>query len=752
MRKEERSEADFFAMADPLSQVPREKLIESLVKIGIEQGESFPKYFEEVRSHLEKIDPLITMSSLMTYGMFAGVDDEGRISETYQGDKFNQSHIEVVQALYLRIPEEHLSWQPPTPDDIQKLFDVLPDLSRSFSQQRFSDFGQDRTPEEGAVVLLQEWLRSHTQGVRNWSFLGRGAALVRRLCEPVDDAFTKTVGFRATFLVDLFILLGRLGERRTNARWTEMQEIFQENTIEAMLHEYQRRKPHLMESVGEAMELVEKHNLSRAQVKNMLFSRSDLDIDQVYTFDVNEIAEKGGFDADQVDAALSSLSFRFGDLSGHKDERLFLSNPVWTKPVVALDGGRYFCGMPQAFFSFVFPILWELIQGNAKAAKRYEKRRAAFLEAESQALFKKAFPGCEIGSGYKWRVRNDEYENDLIVRVDTHVILVEAKSHRVSWPALRGAPDRARKHVEEILLAPSIQSERLEKRVVQVLADKEKENELLPNFPVSLKDVHHVLRLSVTLEDFATIQSRVHQVKGANWIPAEHVVAPCILLSDLEVVFDILESTPHKIHYLKRRADFERNVSYIGDELDLLGFYLSSGFNVGEAEFSDDDFVFTAMSQPIDQYYMSCEEGFLREKPQPKISQWWKDMCDDMESREVQRWSEVANILLGVSFSEQKKLEQKFEKVKKNVRKNWRIKSHKCSIAYVPVKSRPDALVLFAYRERHSDARRARMQDIASQIFTSSHAKRCVVIGVNIDQPRYPYSLMAVFFRDEERS
>jgi len=59
-----------------------------------------------------------------------------------------------------------------------------------------------------------------------------------------------------------------------------------------------------------------------------------------------------------------------------------------------------------------------------------------------------------------------------------------------------------------------------------------------------------------------------------------------MLLADLEIVFDILPSTAHKIHYLRRREDLETNLSYKGDELDLLGFYLASGFNIGEAEFS----------------------------------------------------------------------------------------------------------------------------------------------------------------------
>lgn len=124
--------------------------------------------------------------------------------------------------------------------------------------------------------------------------------------------------------------------------------------------------------------------------------------------------------------------------------------------------------------------------------------------------------------------------------------------------------NRARRHVKEMLLDPSIQSLRLASRVTQALANKNNRDSLLPQFPVSLDQVRTVLRLSVTLEDFATLQTTLHHAKKASWIPSEHPIAPCILLADLEVVFDILESTPHKIHYLKRRADLEAHLNYKG--------------------------------------------------------------------------------------------------------------------------------------------------------------------------------------------
>lgn len=338
-----------------------------------------------------------------------------------------------------------------------------------------------------------------------------------------------------------------------------------------------------------------------------------------------------------------------------------------------------------------------------------------------------------------------------MVRVDSHLILVEAKSHSISWPALRGAPDRARKHVKEILLDPSIQSLRLATRVTQALADKDSRESLLPHFPVSLDQVRTVLRLSVTLEDFATLQTTLHHAKKANWIPANHPIAPCILLADLEIVFDVLESTPHKIHYLKRRADLEAHFDYKGDELDLLGFYLQSGFNVGEAEYSGDHFALVTMSKPIDRYYTALEEGIVTTKPAPKMTRWWKDICAKIEARDFHQWSDIANVLLSVSLEDQETIARNFKHIAKNVHKNWRMRGHNCAIVMIPHRMRPDALAVVAFKERDKDSRHTRMENVAAEVFESSHVERCLVIGINIDKMHYPYSLIAVFFRGKEK-
>lgn len=737
-------------MKHPLSNLPREAVLKGLIEIGKNHQDEFPTRLGGVESILRSVDPLLTISMLATYGLMGGVDDKGHVSSGYMGEEFNQSHVELTQALYLRIPFSECSREFPNPNTIQQLFDLLQEVGKAYSMRRFVQLQDEQSDENKGVMTIQEELRLHTQTVRNWGFLSRVAGITKRLCAPIDDVFLTKIGIPATTLIDLFTYLIRRYERLVNDRIKKLAPAFRETTVGGMLDAYYKAYPHLEGTTAEMVAFAMERGITLDQMKSMLLSHADLSLDDIYTFDVGVLASETGIDASSIESALDLLSLGFGDLTESNPEHFFLTNPVWTKPVIRLAGGKYFCAMPQAFFSFVFPILAELLDGDDSAAKQYEKQRAEFLESDIRELFGKAFPDCEIGTGYKWRDGADEYENDLMVKVDSHLILVEVKSHAVSWPALRGAPDRARRHVKEMLLDPSTQSLRLATRVEQVLANKGKRESLLPNFPVSLDQVRTVLRLSVTLEDFATLQTTLHHAKKANWIPSDHPIAPCILLADLEIVFDILESTPHKIHYIKRRADLEEHFDYKGDELDLLGFYLQSGFNVGEAEYSGDHFALVAMSKLINRYYTALEEGIVTSKPVPKMTRWWKDICAKIETRGFHQWSDIANVLLSVSFEDQEAIAKKFKQITKNVHKNWRTPSHNCAIVMIPHRRRADALVVVAFKERDKDSRYTRMENVAAGVFESSHVNRCLVIGINIDKLHYPYSLIAVFFSEIE--
>lgn len=384
-----------------------------------------------------------------------------------------------------------------------------------------------------------------------------------------------------------FLIFIRSTQEHVNARRNKLREVFSERTVEGMVRKYYKVNPQLVDPADDLFAFATRENITVQQMKAIMLSHSDLNLPNIFTFTASSISARMGVSEAKLEGVFRKLSLAFGDLALHQPEFLLLDNPVWRKPLIALDQGRFFCSTPQVFFSFIFPIFDDLVAENEMLKQAYKDRRAKFLETEIARLFVKAFSGAEIVRGFRWKDGPNVYENDLLIRIDSHLLLIEAKSGAISWPALRGAPERAKRHIEELFYAPSTQSARLADQIRAVVKAPELRTSYLPELDLRLDLVRTVLRLSVTLEDFAFIQSNLHLLKETGWIPKDHALAPCILLADLEVVFDILEPIGQKVHYLRRRAELEGRMSYIGDELDLLGLYIGTGFNLGDAEFGN---------------------------------------------------------------------------------------------------------------------------------------------------------------------
>ena len=185
---------------------------------------------------------------------------------------------------------------------------------------------------------------------------------------------------------------------------------------------------------------------------------------------------------------------------------------------------------------------------------------------------------------------------------------------------------------------------------------------------------------------------------------------------------------------------------YLGDEMDLLGFYLETGFNIGTAEIDGREFVLTGMSDPIDRYYMAVESGHAPEKPKPKLTKWWSQLIAGLEKRGFSEWSEIATIALNFSHEEQVQLEQMFSKLCADVRRNERRGEESEFLIMIPPAHRADAIAIVAFGDAAEAKRAEQMRNAASRIFNDHpHVRRCVVIGRHIDHLTMPYASLAAF-------
>ena len=214
--------------------------------------------------------------------------------------------------------------------------------------------------------------------------------------------------------------------------------------------------------------------------------------------------------------------------------------------------------------------------------------------------------------------------------------MIECKSGKVTPPALRGAPGRLRKHVQELQIDPNLQSLRLKKRLEFLGANPTAADPIRAEIGYDLSKVRRVVRVSVCLEDFGTIQSSLKQLENTGWLPTDFSPCPTMNLADFETVFDILEHTVQILHYMMKREEVESSVGYLANELDLLGWYLTTLLDIGEVE-PDVEVSMIDMAGPLDVYYNSLDAGVRLDKPRPAVSPLFASIFSQLEERGTDR-------------------------------------------------------------------------------------------------------------------
>lgn len=587
-------------------------------------------------------------------------------------------------------------------------------------------------------------MRGHTSVVRNWGYFGNVTRITRKLLSTIDDDYERQAGMKLSKIVDVFEGLLRRHERKVNVHREKIHSIFSLKTKVEMLDKFFTVFPVKGATEDFRARLLDP-KISRENVKAALLPWADRFVGPECIITNQEIADEYDLSVGAATILTNRISLAFTDLEDQIPESFFLANPVWLRPLIYLKKDHYFCSLPQTLFSFILPIVDELLAPYKGLHNKLNNSRAKFLEEEVAHLLDAAFPGSSKHQGFKWTEGTQQFESDLIIRFDTTVLLVEAKSGRISWPALRGAPDRLVEHIKKLIVEPSDQSGRLAQRIEAEIAYLRNGGKPSFDFPLPLDGVTCVLRLSVMLHDFATIQSVPSMLENAGLLRNKYPLAPCMSLADLEVMLDLLE-TPHlRLHYLRQRADLLMSLHTIGDEIDMLGIYLDTALNLGTLQVEKNTLITSGYSAKIDRYYSLKDESISSKKPNPNTSEWFKRLCEQLAKRARPGWSEIACALLSVAPKDQLQLERHVKKLAARVRAGKPLKGDKDSMVLIPPRWINQAL---AVQVSHRDSLlpySSHSQKIAAQAFESDHVKRCFVLVVDATDINLSYLSVAMF-------
>lgn len=714
-----------------------------LAVIGQEEAESFEPLIESTLSLLRAKDPLQIIATLARYGLQVRVTDDGVRSKSAMSD-IEQHHVELLQALLLTLPLEAWGKGPAVPPDITAVMENVTKLAQAFHRRRFVQAENAADQQERTVLFLREMMRLRTQVVRNWGYFGDVVALSEELYRGLDAEFLAAHGFTASQLISVAHGVLKLVEARSNERFLLMTRVFRERKIPRLVRQYYKLMPGIH---GDPEELIADipPSATLRDVQSRLLAHADLSLADGLMFTPAEVAGPTGVEAEISARILRVLSLKPAVLAEANKEHLFLDNPAWTAPFVDLDGG-FFCPIPQMVFSFIHDIMAGLADGAGASAK-LEALRARFLEAKAEQLLRQALAGADIKPGVKWRVGDQLFETDVAGLIDRTVIVLEAKSGALTGPALRGAVPRLQRHVKDLVIDPAIQSGRLEELIWKAKAGDADAIVTLAPFAWDWAKIDTVVRLSITLEDFSVLGSSEQELREAGWLPHDVDLPPSIHVADFGCLADILDRPALFVHYLMERHRFQKVMQVLGDELDLLGFYLTTGFNLAELEAAAGQLVLSGESGPIDHYYNNRDAGIAVPKPKPRLTPWLIQTLDALGERKPQTWLQFSIDLLRMgSFEEQRQLDKALDRLRAQVRRQWRTPEHTNTLIVTPPEFREAVLVFHVYPPQLADKRKATLQSIVGDALSASGRKRCLMISRNTEAWDDPYSFVGVAY------
>ena len=261
------------------------------------------------------------------------------------------------------------------------------------------------------------------------------------------------------------------------------------------------------------------------------------------------------------------------------------------------------------------------------------------------------------------------------------------------------------------------------------------------DLPFDLSGIHRIIKLAVTLEDFATIQSNTAELIRLGVMGEDTPLVTTMNIADLKVVLELLDSEAERIHYLDRRNEIQNTVKYIGDEMDLLAFYCKKGFVFGKYEDGNTMLNLLGMSQPIDDYYQSIQNGGSPTKPKRIMAKWYGDICNFLSKRKIPCWTEMAIIVLGVDYEDQQKMEMEYNKMCRVLKKAGKPKEDQTNtMMHIPIEGGKYGIAFVAFFEEERKNRHNIISNAAGHVFEQSSVEKCLVLARDLEGKDYPYT------------
>lgn len=736
----------FVQMPDPFGGAPLDVRRKVMTEIATRARVSFEAEYPKIINWFDTYDPLYILSFCVFYFLSTpqGVDKEavdGKLD-------FAPHHLELLQAFALRRPR--MGTPAPLKEKAMELQETLKRITDDLGIAQLTVLRDGMSDSEVKKHFVLHQMRSQNFAIRNWAYPDQTYAHLKALFSGSLDATLsrKYGGASVVRLVDALIALAEESNVRLNAHLGRLRPAMTALSYEQCYAEYQKAFQIIKDDTDAMRDVfVRMCGSDLRSFKSLLMAHSDLFLECIFTFTLDDIMKAYGEESHRAGVLkmIRKMSHRFGDLAGADVNHFLFSNPVLVRPLIELNDCSFFWALGGILAHTLPAMLEELIPTRERP--RYSDTRAKYLEDAVEVRFKKAFPDGRVYRGSQWKPAHGDptqYENDVLLVIDSTAIVIECKSHLVDAPARRGAEFRLIDTLEDLVASASDQAQRF--------ADFLKEHRQVHRFSTRTGTINEVdstrlvrfIPISVTYENLGFVSANLKEAVEAELIEPGHALVPSICITDLEIAFEVLESQAQRIHYLARRAEVEKTMQYHGDEMDLLAFYIETGFNIGEIESGGTLISLAMKSKELDPYFVAKADGVDVPKPVLSLTQWWKDILARIEQVKAEFWTEIAYIFLSADLKSQRKFERKFKQLAERVDKGALREKHNWLTFIVgTLAKRQHAVIGYPYKAQARSERNDMMKHMAAEAEDKMPVSGIAVLGLNVDDVNYPYNVLA---------
>ena len=385
------------------------------------------------------------------------------------------------------------------------------------------------------------------------------------------------------------------------------------------------------------------------------FGRSD----EILAFTRQYLSQISGLDQGVCGKILNRLSQEFGYKhpkfpNTFQDPRLspWDYNTLYERPLIHHNGQYWMILTP-----IINPVLMNTFFFDLMADDSYkptfEDSRGKWIETETYRFLLRIFPHNEVFLNPLYP--NGDELSDVLVLHDQKILIFQCKAKSLTLSARMGKDSSQlkldlKKAVENAYLQGARARNHLLSGKQSMFWSKGKSERHI----VKGSRINGVYIINVTQASLQNIVTRWSVLSPPLGLFQDKDYPWSVSLTDLDTITEILNRPEQFLHFIKRRLRIEYISSEVlGDELDILGFYLSQGLYFESSEFKNTDSVMlSGMSHAVDKYMF--EKYTLKistSKPLPPTPKGFMAIIGDIMRLKTQYRIDVAMALLDLSYN-----------------------------------------------------------------------------------------------------